>query len=111
MTKAYLGDGAYAGGRLVRGKGNFWLTVAAPWMVSATTIVALARDDDYNGRPAFEIGTIGGSIAAPLSMVMFELSNAWVRARSSRSPLGAPSFQAGLVQSRGGVTLWIAKEF
>src|SRR5262249_29954916 len=46
--------GVYAGGRLVRGKGNFWLTVAAPWIVSATTIVALARDEDYDGRPAFE---------------------------------------------------------
>lgn len=103
--------GVYAGGRLVRGKGNFLLTVAAPWIISATTVVALARDEDYDGRPAFEIGTIGGAVAAPLSMVLFELSHAWVSAHSTQRARGAARFQAGVLQSRSGFTLFIARDF
>jgi hypothetical protein len=96
---------------LVRGQGNFWLTVSAPWIVSATTIVALARDEYVDGRPAFEIGTIGGAIAAPLSMVLFELSHAWVRSQASQRAWTVPRFQAGLVQNRTGVTVFVTESF
>jgi hypothetical protein len=102
--------GVYAGGRLVRGKGDFWLTIAAPWLVSATTIVALARDEDYDGRPAFEIGTIGGSIAAPLSMALFELSHAWARGRTperTRATLPLP-LHVGLSPARGSIGVVVA---
>jgi hypothetical protein len=103
--------GVYAGGRLVRGKGNFWLTIAAPWLVSATTIVAISRDEDYDGRPAFEIGTIGGSIAAPLSMVLFELSHAWVRGHASGGVRAALPLHVGLSPARGSVGVIVAGPF
>lgn len=77
--------GVYWGGRLVHGRGSFWLTVAAPWLVSATTFAALARDDDYDGRPALQIGAVGGAIAAPLAIALFELSSAVVRASAPRT--------------------------
>jgi hypothetical protein len=95
--------GVYAGGRLVRGKGNFFLTVSASWLVSTVTIVALARDEDYDGRPAFEIGTIGGSVAAPLSMALFELSNSWARGRSSVRTKTALPLHVGVSPGEGGV--------
>ena len=94
--------GVYAGGQLVRGKGNFLLTVSASWLVSATTIVALARDEDYDGRPAFEIGTIGGSVAAPLSILLFELSHSWVSGRETGSAKALP-IHVGFSRSRDGV--------
>lgn len=100
--------GVYAGGRLVRGKGNFWLTIAAPWLVSATTIVALARDEDYDGRPAFEIGTIGGSIAAPVSMALFELSHAWASGHTSERPRAALPMHVGLSPARGSIGIVVA---
>jgi hypothetical protein len=100
--------GVYAGGRLVRGKGNFWLTIAAPWLVSATTIVALSRDEDYDGRPAFEIGTIGGIIAAPGSMALFELSHAWARGHTSERAGAALPLHVGLSTARGSIGLVVA---
>jgi hypothetical protein len=95
--------GVYAGGRLVRGKGNFWLTVSASWLVSATTIVALARDDEYDGRPAFEIGTVGGTIAAPLSMALFELSHSWAARPAIGSARAQLPIHVGLSRSQHGV--------
>lgn len=103
--------GVYAGGRLVRGKGNFWLTLSAPWLVSAVTIVALARDQDYDGRPAFEIGTVGGTIAAPLSMFLFELSHSWVRGHPSVSARTPLPLHVGLSPGRGGIGVMIAGPF
>jgi hypothetical protein len=100
--------GVYAGGRLVRGHGNFFLTIAAPWLVSATTIVALSRDEDYDGRPAFEIATIGGSIAAPLSMVLFELSHAWVLGRASEKTRAMAPLHIGLAPARGTIGVTVA---
>ena len=100
--------GVYAGGRLVRGKGNFLLTVSASWLVSATTIVALARDEDYDGRPAFELGTIGGAITAPLSMVLFELSHSWTLGHASEARGAALPFQVGLSRGRSSVGVVVA---
>ncbi len=73
------------GGHLVHGHGWLSVTVAAPWLVSALTGVALYRDENGDGRPALQIATWGSAIAAPLSIVSYELSNAASRAGASRS--------------------------
>jgi hypothetical protein len=98
--------GVYWGARLVRGRGLFWLTVAAPWVVSATTFVALARDRDYDGKPALQIGGVGGAIAFPLSIVLYELSHAVNRANASR-PSAVSQFHLGIGPHRDGVELLV----
>jgi hypothetical protein len=103
--------GVYAGGRLVRGKGNFWLTVSAPWLVSLTTIVALAREEDHDGRPAFEIGTIGGTITAPLSMALFELSHSWAARPATGGARARLPVHVGLSRSQHGVGVIVGGPF
>lgn len=73
------------GGSLVRGQGSFLATAAAPWLVSVTTVFALARDEDHDGRPAFQIGAIGGAAAAAISVTLYELTSA--RTRASTRPV------------------------
>lgn len=80
--------GVYWGGRVVHGQGSFWLTIAAPWLVSAATAIALARDQNTDGHPALQIGTWGTAIAAPLSVVSYELSNAANRQNAFRESSG-----------------------
>jgi hypothetical protein len=99
--------GVYWGGRLVRGRGLFWLTVAAPWLVSATTIITLARDTDYDGKPAVQIGTVGGAIAAPLSIVLYELSHAANRANAPRAS-AASQVHVAIGPRQGGVGLLVS---
>jgi hypothetical protein len=94
--------GVYWGGGLVRGKGSFWLTVAAPWIASATTFVALARDTNYDAEHAVQIGLVGGAIAAPLSIVLYELSHAWNRASASRAS-AASQVHVAIGPRQGGV--------
>lgn len=91
--------GVYWGGRTVRGEGSFWATSVLPWAVSVATVVALARDQETDGSPAFEIGGIGGAIAAPLSIALFELTS-WA---SVRKRTWAPT--AVVAPHRGGATL------
>jgi hypothetical protein len=100
--------GVYWGGRLVRGRGSFWLTVAAPWIVSATTFIALARDNNYDGKPALQIGTVGGALAAPLSIVLFELSNAAIRANR---PIADSQVHVAIGPHRDGMLLMLARTF
>ncbi|HEY3236543.1 MAG TPA: hypothetical protein VGJ84_17630 [Polyangiaceae bacterium] len=100
--------GVYWGGHLVRGNGSFLLTVGAPWIVSITTVVALLRDGEYDGRPAFEIGAIGSAVTAPLSIVAYELSHLLTRPRPA-----APGdrIQLAAVQRRGGMELLMSLRF
>lgn len=68
--------GVYWGGSLVRGRGSFWLTAAGSWAVSASAFTALALDEDYDGQPALAIASVGGAIAAPLGIVLYEVTHA-----------------------------------
>jgi hypothetical protein len=97
--------GVYWAGGLARGEGSFWLTVAAPWIVSATTVAALVLDKDYDGIPAFQIGAIGGVAAAPISIVLYELTHARRHARpaaDSRPTIAVDPHRDGVALRVGG---------
>ena len=102
--------GVYWGGNLVRGQGSFWLTAAAPWIVSATAFTALYFDRDYDGSPAFQIAAIGGAITAPLSILLYEVTHARRRANAFREAASLRPYVALGPQSDG-VALHIAGKF
>jgi hypothetical protein len=99
--------GVYWGGSLVRGRGSFWLTIATPWLVSATTIVALARDHDYDGQPALGIGIVGTAVSAPISIALYELTSAVNRSHSVRAG-GALPVRVALGPHRDGMELFVS---
>jgi hypothetical protein len=102
--------GVYWGGHLVDGEGSFWLTVAAPWVVSATAWTALVLDKSFNGKLAFEIATIGGAVAAPVSVLLYEITNAR-RRRSSPAESTGSCPQVALSTRRGGMALHLGGRF
>jgi hypothetical protein len=99
--------GVYWGGDILGGAGSFWLTVAGPWMVSGATWIALALDQETEGSPAVQIATIGGAIAAPLGVLLYELSDPgrWRPAR------GDSPARVGLAPLPGGAAVLVAGTF
>lgn len=102
--------GVYWGGYLVRGEGSFWLAAAAPWLVSATAFTALVFDQDYDGQPAFQIGVIGGAIAAPLSILSYELSHASARAETVKE-VAARRLHVAIGRHHDGMALIVGRRF
>jgi len=102
--------GVYWGGNSVGGEGSFLFTVAGPWLVSATAFTAIALDQDYDGKPAFKISAIGGAIAAPLSIALYEVTHARRRAEKLRR---ATAFRplVAFGPQRGGLSLQVAGQF
>jgi hypothetical protein len=94
----------------VRGDGSFWLTVAAPWIVSATPFSTLVLDKDYDGDPAFQVGVIGGAIAAPVSIALYEITHARGRAKRLKEA-AAPRLHLAISPYRGGLALHVARVF
>jgi hypothetical protein len=100
--------GVYWGGSLARGRGSFWLTVAAPWLASAAALTATITDQDYDGSPAFQIGAIGGAVAAPISVLLYELSSR--RAETRRETASSPP-RFAVAPRQGGVAIHVGGAF
>jgi len=102
--------GVYWGGNLAHGNGSFWLTMAAPWVVSATTFGAIVFDKNYDGSPAIQIGAIGGAIAAPISVMLYELTHANRRASTLR-PCATLSPQIAVAPRGDGLAIHLSGQF
>jgi hypothetical protein len=102
--------GVYWGGHLVGGEGSFWLTVAAPWIVAVTAGAALGLDKNYDGSPAFEIAAVGGAIAAPVSILLYELTHASARTSVPKDAPGSCP-QVAVSTRRDGMGLHIGGRF